>query len=108
MHSLIFYTIPSFLDRASETNVFLSTLEPNESSEIRDMSRERHYLDKAKACADAARETHEPSERVELLQLSQRFILLAEHAARCQEHGTHHVDKQRATPHFASEISLAS
>jgi hypothetical protein len=60
------------------------------------MSRESHYLDKARACADAAREAHEPSERVELLQLSQRFILLAEHAARCQAHATHRKDEQRA------------
>jgi len=51
------------------------------------MSRRSHNLNKAKACADAAKEAHDPRERVELLQLSQRFILLADHAARCQEHG---------------------
>ena len=55
------------------------------------MSRQSHYLDKAMACADAAKDAHDPGERVELLQLSQRFILLAEHAARCQEHDTHRV-----------------
>jgi hypothetical protein len=57
------------------------------------MSRESDYLEKAKACARAAREAHETSERVELLQLSQRFILLAEHAARSEEHGTHREDE---------------
>jgi hypothetical protein len=72
------------------------------------MSSQSHYLDKARACADAAKEAHDPGECVELLQLSQRFILLAEYAARCQDHGTDRVDKQRATPHFASEISQAS
>jgi hypothetical protein len=60
------------------------------------MSRESHYLDKAKACADASKKAHDPSERVELLRLSQRFILLAEHVARCQEHGTHREDELRA------------
>jgi hypothetical protein len=59
------------------------------------MSRESHYLDKAKACVDAAREAHEASARVELLQLSERFILLAEHAARRQEHGTYQAVEPR-------------
>ena len=92
MHSLIFYTIPLFLARVSETTFFFPRCEPNENCGIRSMSRESHYFDKAKACADAAREAHEPSERAELLQLSQRFILLAEHAARCQQHGTDRED----------------
>lgn len=72
------------------------------------MSRQSHYRDEARACADAAKEAHDPGERVELFQLSRRFILLAEHVARCQEHGTDRVDKRRPTAHFASEISLAS
>jgi hypothetical protein len=81
-----------------ETTSFVLRCESNENSGIRDMTRQSHCLDKAKACADAAREAHESSERVELLQLSQRFMLLAEHAARSEEHGTHREDEQRVTP----------
>jgi hypothetical protein len=33
-------------------------------------------------------------------ELSQRLILLAEHAVRCQEHGTHRKDGQRAVPNL--------
>ena len=57
------------------------------------MTTRSHYLDKAKACAQASKEAHDPRERVELLQLSQRFILLAEHAARSEEHGTDREDE---------------
>jgi hypothetical protein len=67
------------------------------------VNRQSHYRDKAKACAQASKEAHDPRERVELLQLSQRFILLAEHAARCQEHGS--VGKMNSEQ---CHISLAS
>src|SRR5262249_12924724 len=89
MHSPIFYTIASSLGPRQRNDFFLSTLEPVEES---DMSRENRYLDKAKACADAATEAHYPRERVKVWQLGRRFNLLAEHAARCQEHGTHRED----------------
>jgi hypothetical protein len=87
MLSLIFYFVSSPLGGLRETTFFLLRYAPNDNSGIGDMSRQRHYLDKARACADAAKEAHDPGERVELLQLSQRFILLAEYAARCQDHG---------------------
>jgi hypothetical protein len=62
------------------------------------MDRRSVYLDRAKACVDAAKKAHNVSECIELLQVSERFILLAEHAARWQEHGTaHRKDEQRAT-----------
>lgn len=51
------------------------------------MTRRSLYLDKAKACADAAKKAHDIKECVELLQVSERFILLAEHAARSEQHG---------------------
>jgi hypothetical protein len=41
------------------------------------------------------------------LQLSQRFILLAEHAARCQEHGTVWVMNSVRRHIFASESSIS-
>lgn len=63
------------------------------------MTRRSLYLDKAKACADAAKKAHDIKECVELLQVSERFILLAEHAARSEQHGMPlWEDEARATP----------
>lgn len=63
------------------------------------MTRRSLYLDKAKACADAAKKAHDIKECVELLQVSERFILLAEHAARSEQHGMPlREDEARATP----------
>jgi hypothetical protein len=42
------------------------------------MSTRSCYLNKANACADAAKEARDPGERVALLQVSQCFILLAD------------------------------
>jgi len=48
------------------------------------MTRRSLYLEKAKACADAAKKAHHIKECVELLQVSERFILLADHAAKSE------------------------
>lgn len=88
-----FLPISSFRDKIRATTFFVPRCLLNDNSGIRDMNRQSHYLDKARACADAAKEAHDPGERIALLQLSQRFILLAEHAARCQEHRTNWVDQ---------------
>jgi hypothetical protein len=97
MHSLNFY--PNFLaSRLSEGNGFvLSALLPSNSG-IQAMSRRSLYLDRAKACADAAKRAHGIKECVELLQVSERFVLLAEHAARSERRGmSHRGDEERAT-----------
>ena len=59
------------------------------------MTRRSLYLEKAKACADAAKEAHHIKECVELLQVSERFVLLADHAAKSELHDRK--DEQRAT-----------
>jgi hypothetical protein len=62
------------------------------------MTTRSHYLNKANECANAAKKTRDPAERVALLQVSQCFILLADYIA-AQEHGTaHQWDEQRASP----------
>jgi len=74
------------------------------------MSGPNDYLSKAKACADAANEALDPSDRVELLQVSRCFVLLAEHAAGCRRHGTQRQNEQRATLSrldcFGSEVRI--
>jgi hypothetical protein len=63
------------------------------------MSTRSQYLNKANACADAAKKARDPAERVALLQVSQCFILLADYVAARPEHGTaHRGDEQRAVP----------
>ena len=63
------------------------------------MSTRSQYLNKANACADAAKKAHDPAERVALLQVSQCFILLADYVAARQEHGTAHRGyEQRVAP----------
>ena len=63
------------------------------------MSTRSQYLNKANACAGAAKNARDPAERVALLQVSQCFILLADYVAARQEHGTaHRGDEQRAMP----------
>jgi len=66
------------------------------------MSGRSHYLDEAKACLDTEEEALELNECVDLLELSQCFILLAEHIARCEEHGTYRQIEQRAMSHLHS------
>jgi hypothetical protein len=51
------------------------------------MNIRRVYLDKAKACADAADRAREPAERVALLRLSYCYVRLADYVATLQEHG---------------------
>ena len=46
------------------------------------------YLDKAKACADAAERAREPAERIALLQLSRCYVRLADYVATREERGT--------------------
>jgi hypothetical protein len=48
----------------------------------------------------AEEEAFELNERVELLELSQCFILLTEHVARCEEHGTYRRVERRAASHL--------
>jgi hypothetical protein len=63
------------------------------------MSTRSQYLNKANACADAAKKARDPAERVALLQVSQCFILLADYVAARQEHGTaHRRYEQRVAP----------
>jgi hypothetical protein len=63
------------------------------------MSTRSQYLNKANACADAAKKARDLAERVALLQVSQCFILLADYVAARQEHGTaHRGHEQRAAP----------
>ena len=50
------------------------------------MTRRSLYIEKAKACADAAKKAHDLKECIELLQVSERFVLLAEHAAKSERH----------------------
>jgi hypothetical protein len=52
------------------------------------MSTRSQYLNKANACADAAKKARDPAERLALLQVSQCFILLADYVAAREEHGT--------------------
>jgi hypothetical protein len=59
------------------------------------MTRRSLYLEKAKACADAAKKAHNLKECIELLQVSERFILLADHAAKFELHNRK--VEQRAT-----------
>jgi len=59
------------------------------------MSRRSLYLEKAKACADAAKEAHDLKDCVELLQVSERFVILADHAAKSELHDRQ--DEQQAT-----------
>ena len=58
------------------------------------MTRRSLYLEKAKACADAAKKAHDLKECIELLQVSERFVLLADHAAKSELHDRK--DKRRA------------
>jgi hypothetical protein len=61
------------------------------------MSTRSQYLNKANACADAAKNARDPAERLALLQVSQCFIRLADYVGARQEHGTaHRGDEQRA------------
>ena len=61
------------------------------------MNTRSQYLNKANACADAAKKARDPAERLALLQVSQCFILLADYVAARQDHGTAHwEDEQRA------------
>ncbi len=50
------------------------------------MTRRSLYLEKAKACEDAAKKAHDLKECIELLRVSERFILLADHAAKSEQH----------------------
>ena len=59
------------------------------------MTRRSLYLEKAKACADAAKKAHDLRDCIELLQVSERFVLLADHAAKSELHDRK--DEQRAT-----------
>jgi len=58
------------------------------------MTRRSLYLEKAKACANAAKRAHDLKECIELLQVSEGFILLADHAAKSEPRDRK--DKQRA------------
>jgi hypothetical protein len=66
------------------------------SSQLRNsmMTRRSLYLAKAKACADAAKKAHDLKACIELLQVSERFTLLANHAAKSELHDRK--DEQRA------------
>jgi hypothetical protein len=61
------------------------------------MTTRSEYLNKANDCANAAKKSRDPAERVGLLQVSQCFILLAGYAAARQEHGTAHRGDERIT-----------
>ncbi len=65
-------------------SVFSALLPRNSRNPV--MTRRSLYLEKAKACADAAKKAHDLGECIELLQVSERFILLAEHAAKSELH----------------------
>jgi len=62
------------------------------------MTRRSLYLDKANACVDAAKRVHDLKECIELLQVSERFIILAEHVAKFELHARK--DEHQATLHL--------
>jgi hypothetical protein len=96
MRSLIFYPSSTSLGELKETTFFFLRCVPNEHRGVEHMSGRSQYVNKAKACLDAEEEALEFNERVELLELGQCFILLVEHVARCEEHGTYRRVEQRA------------
>jgi hypothetical protein len=79
--------------------IFLFCVTPQQHSGTREMSTRSQYLNRANACADAAKKARDPAERVALLQVSQCFILLADYVAARQEYCTaNRGHEQRAAP----------
>ncbi len=54
------------------------------------MTPRSHYLNKAKACVDAAEKVGDPAERAALLRVSACYVLLSDYVAARQERGTAH------------------
>jgi hypothetical protein len=50
----------------------------------------KHYQDRATECISSAHECHSPGERLQLLEIAQRYILLAAFVGARLDHGTAH------------------
>lgn len=64
------------------------------------MSTRIEYLNRARACTEAAEKVHDPTEQVTLLKVSACYMALADYVAARQEHGRVHREADRQVAHL--------